>query len=94
MTPKEHKQMMKYLTRSKQTIRLPVTKYDTKILDPIKTPPTQLEKNIIDTVIKYDDVKAEDQIVQYDSVTGLFSNKDKSIAVSYTHLTLPTKRIV
>jgi len=34
----------------------------------------------IDTVIKYDDVKAEDQIVQYDSVTGLFSNKDKSIA--------------
>ena len=80
MTPKEHKQMMKYLTRPKQTIRLPVTKYDTKILDPIKTPPTQLEKNIIDTVIKYDDVKAEDQIVQHDSVTGLFSNKDKSIA--------------
>ena len=40
MTPKEHKQMMKYLTRPKQTIRLPVTKYDTKILDPIKTPPT------------------------------------------------------
>ena len=80
MTPKEHKQMMKYLTRPKQTIRAPVTKYDTKILDPIKTPPTQLEKNIIDTVIQYDDVKAEDQIVQYDSVTGLFSNKDKSIA--------------
>ena len=26
-----------------------------------------------------DDVKAEDQIVQYDSVTGLFSNKDKGI---------------
>ena len=59
---------------------MPVTKYDTQILDPIKTPPTKMEKHIIDTVIKYDDVKAEDQIVQYDSVTGLFSNKDKSIA--------------
>lgn len=81
MKPNEYKQMMNYLTRPKEdTIRLPVTEYDTKILDPIKKPPTQEEKNIIDTVIKYDDVKAEDQIVQYDSVTGLFSNKNKSIA--------------
>ena len=81
MKPSEYKQMMNYLTRPKKdTIRLPVTKYDTQILDPIKTPPTKMEKHIIDTVIKYDDVKAEDQIVQYDSVTGLFSNKDKSIA--------------
>ena len=80
MTPNEYKQMMQYLTRKKtkrefpkeDTIRLPVTKYD--------TPPTPLEKKMIDAVIKYDDVKAEDQIVQYDSVTGLFSNKDKSIA--------------
>ena len=81
MKPSEYKQMMNYLTRPKKdTIRLPVTKYDTQILDPIKTPPTKMEKHIIDTVIKYDDVKAEDQIVQYDSVTGLFSNKDNSIA--------------
>ena len=40
MKPSEYKQMMNYLTRPKKdTIRLPVTKYDTQILDPIKTPP-------------------------------------------------------
>ena len=80
MTPNEYKQMMQYLTRKKtkrefpkeDTIRLPVTKYD--------TPPTPLEKKMIDAVFKYDDVKAEDQIVQYDSVTGLFTNKKKDIA--------------
>ena len=52
MKPSEYKQMMNYLTRPKKdTIRLPVTKYDTQILDPIKTPPTKMEKHIIDTVL-------------------------------------------
>ena len=47
MKPSEYKQMMNYLTRPKKdTIRLPVTKYDTQILDPIKTPPTKMEKHI------------------------------------------------
>ena len=45
MKPSEYKQMMNYLTRPKKdTIRLPVTKYDTQILDPIKTPPTKITK--------------------------------------------------
>ena len=45
MKPSEYKQMMNYLTRPKKdTIRLPVTKYDTQILDPINPVPPVTKK--------------------------------------------------
>ena len=48
MKPSEYKQMMNYLTRPKKdTIRLPVTKYDTQILYPIKTHTTKMKKQKI-----------------------------------------------
>ena len=35
--------------------------------------------NIYQNLVRYTDVDAEDLMVQYDSTTGLFSNKDKSM---------------
>ena len=52
--------------------------------------------DIINNIQKYADIDYYEQnlLKQHDTLDVSISNSDSTIAVSYTHLTLPTKRIV
>ena len=64
--------------------RGPITKkFDNKkkdILNYIDTVQSNYNDNIVDALVKYEDLNPKEQIVTYDSATGLFSNKKKDIA--------------
>ena len=61
--------------KTENQLKAEVKKEDKKQLEPIIKPERLYQK-----LIEYDDVNADDVMVKYDSATGLFTNKDKSMA--------------
>ena len=61
--------------KTENQLKAEVKKEDKKQLEPIIKPEKLYQK-----LIEYDDVNPDDVMVKYDSATGLFTNKDKSMA--------------
>ena len=88
MKIKEYNQMMSYLTRPDTKTVVKNNKSEKKQtelkLEQFKSPVKKdvfekMGESLIDNLIKYEDLDPKEQIVKYDSATGLFSNNKKDI---------------
>jgi len=88
MKIKEYNQMMSYLTRPDTKTVVKNNKSEKKQteleLEQFKAPVKKdvfekMGESLIDNLIKYEDLDPKEQIVKYDSATGLFSNNKKDI---------------
>tara|TARA_R110001632_G_scaffold188798_1_gene309316 strand:- start:175 stop:813 length:639 start_codon:yes stop_codon:yes gene_type:complete len=88
MKIKEYNQMMSYLTRpdtktvvkNKKSEKKPTELKLEQFKSPVKKDVFEkMGESLIDNLIKYEDLDPKEQIVKYDSATGLFSNNKKDI---------------